>query len=307
MTIKRVNSSYLHSLDNPASSGSNKNKYQNISSGISTPTFILTNTTWTRPSNVEYIDLILVGAGGGGGVGNYGGGGGGGNVVYLKKLYVADVSVWYVYIGNGGVGGNKTGLAGRVSAWGDSGDASIFSPDASSYSRSNLLNVGNARTIVSMGGGGGGSPGQFGFFAATGGGSGSGAGFGSFGRISGTQFWTPGNGFNGGAGASSAGGGGGSVILQGGNASTNIGGNGANGVSLNAPIPENFVNSASQTIPTIFGGGGGGSGVSTNGTGGLGGGGTGQNVNGVPNTGGGGSGNAGNGGSGIAIIIENRG
>jgi hypothetical protein len=189
---------------------------------------------------------------------------------------------------------------------GDSGGASIFSPDASTYSRSSLLNVGNSRTIVSMGGGGGGPPTHFGFFAATGGGSGSGREFGSYRTNAGAQFWTPGDGFNGGAGTTGAGAGGGSVILQGGNASVNIGGNGANGVSLNAPIPENFVNSASQTIKTIFGGGGGGSGLNADGIGGLGGGGTGKNVNGVPNTGGGGSGNAGNGGSGIAIIIENR-
>ena len=306
MTIKRANSSYIHSLDNPASFGSNKNKYLGVSSGISTPTFFTTNTTWTRPSGVLYVDLILVGGGGGGGVGNYGGGGGGGNVYYIKKFYVGDYNTWYAIIGQGGAGGNETGFNGMSSTFGDTGGPTMFSPDVSSFTYTSYNTTGTSRTIICPGGGGGGTNGGFGFMTGSGGGSGSGAGFGSVGRISGDQYWNPGYGYNGGAGASSAGGGGGSPIAQGGAASTNIGGNGANGVTLEAPLPPSFINSSSSTVDCIFGGGGGGSGLSSNGSGGTGGGGSGQNVNGTPNTGGGGSGNSGNGGSGIIILIENR-
>jgi hypothetical protein len=306
MTVRRVNSSYVHSLDSSASFGTNKGKYQRASTGISSPIFFLTNGTWVKPSYVEYIDLIVIGGGGGGGSGNYGGGGGGGNIRYIKKMYVGDYNTWYIYIGSGGVGGGKAGFDGRNNAWGESGGPTIVSPDATSYSRGNLAAVGNSRTIVSMGGGGGGSPSNFGYFGATGGGSGSGAGFGSFGRISGAQYWTSGDGYNGGAGASGASGGGGSATSQGGGAGTNAGGVGADGPLLQAPLPPTFVNSSGTTLTTRFGGGGGGSGATTDGAGGAGGGATGKNVNSVPNTGGGGSGNSGNGGSGIVIILENR-
>jgi hypothetical protein len=296
MTVKRVNSSYIHSLDNPVSFGSNKNKYLGVSSGISTPTFFTSNTTWTRPSRVQFVDLILVGGGGGGGASNYGGGGGGGNVYYIKKFFVGDYNTWYAIIGQGGAGGNETGFNGTSSTFGDTGGPTIFSPDVSSFTYTSYNTVGTTRTIICPGGGGGGTNGGFGFMTGSGGGSGSGAGFGSVGRISGDQYWNPGYGYNGGAGAISGAGGGGSPIAQGGAASTNVGGNGANGVTLEAPLPAGYV----------FGGGGGGSGFGDDGLGGTGGGGSGKNVNGTANTGGGGSGNSGNGGSGIVILIENR-
>lgn len=296
MTIKRANSSYIHSLDNPLSFGTNKNKYLGVSSGISTPTFFTSNTTWTRPSGIEFVDLILVGGGGGGGAGNYGGGGGGGNVYYIKKFYVGDYNTWYAIIGDGGAGGNETGFNGMSSTFGDTGGPTIFSPDTSSFTYTSYNTTGTSRTIICPGGGGGGTANGYGFMTGSGGGSGSGIGFGSVGRIAGDQYWNPGYGYNGGAGASGAGGGGGSPIAQGNAASTNTGGNGADGVTLEAPLPSGYV----------FGGGGGGSGLSSNGSGGNGGGGSGQNVNGTANTGGGGSGNSGNGGSGIIILIENR-
>jgi hypothetical protein len=305
MTIKRVSTGYIHSLDNNTSFGTQKSRFNNVSSGVGTAQFFISNQTYTRPPNVNFVDLIMVGGGGGGGAANYGGGGGGGAVFYIKKFFVGDFSSWNIIIGAGGAGGNEAGFNGQAATFGDTGGPTFFSPDVSSFTYSAYNTVGTTRTIVCPGGGGGGPAGVFGFMTGSGGGSGSGVGAGSIGRISGDQFWNPGWGFNGGAGASGGSGGGGSTISAGGNASTNIGGNGANGVNLTAPVPSTFVNSSSQTISCIFGGGGGGSGATTDGAGGSGGGGSGKNANGTPNTGGGGSGNSGNGGSGIIIVIPN--
>jgi hypothetical protein len=308
MTIKRISSSYIHSLDSSASFGKQQNKYNNISAGIGTPQFLLTNGTWTKPANVEYVDIVLVGGGGGGGSGNYGGGGGGGVVTYIKKFYVGATTTWYYQVGFGGDGGGESSGVGigDTNAYGEAGGPTMFGTNSSisSFVYSNLNPINDPTYLVSPGGGGGGPNANFGYFAGTGGGSGSGIGAGSWGRLSNDEFWTSGHGYNGGAGASGASGGGGSCVAVGGNASLNIGGAGAPGVNLTAPIPETFVNSAGTTLSCIFGGGGGGSGLTGDRDGGIGGGGTGKNVNGTPNTGGGGSGNSGNGGSGVIIIWE---
>ena len=62
--------------------------------------------TWTKPSNVEWIDVILVGGGGGGGGSDTGaesgGGGGGGQVMTRRKRVTDNVTV---VIGDGGAGG----------------------------------------------------------------------------------------------------------------------------------------------------------------------------------------------------------
>jgi hypothetical protein len=305
MTIKRVSTGYTHSLDNSLSFGTNKRSYSRVSAGVNTPIFFTSNQTWNVPTGIRFVDLVMVGGGGGGGVGNYGGGGGGGAVFYIKKFFVGDFASWNIIIGAGGAGGNETGSNGQASTYGDLGNPTIFSPDVSSFTYTNYSAIGTTRTIICPGGGGGGPANAFGFIIGSGGGSGSGVGSGTVGRINNAQVWSPGWGFNGGAGASGGSGGGGSTIAAGGNASTNIGGNGANGVNLTAPLPSTFVNSSSQTISCIFGGGGGGSGATTDGTGGTGGGGSGKNANATPNTGGGGSGNSGNGGSGIIIVIPN--
>jgi len=305
MTVRRVNSSYIHSLDSNASFGTQKFRYNNISAGIGTAQFFLSNTTWTKPAGIDYVDLILVGGGGGGGQNNYGGGGGGGNIYYIKKFYVGDSSTWYIWVGRGGQPGGSNGLNwGQAPNEGDVGEPTIFSPDAnySSFTWGNFATVGSARTIISPGGGGGGGNGNYGFFAGSGGGSGAGIGAGTSGRVSGGESWHPGYGFNGGGGTTGGAGGGGSTAAAGGTASTNVGGNGADGPNLQAPMPPTFVNSAGNTIITRFGGGGGGAGV-TNGTGGIGGGGNGGST-GTPNTGGGGGGGAA-GGSGVLILMEN--
>jgi hypothetical protein len=305
MSIKRASTSYLHSLDNPLSFGAQKRKYSNASSGLGPAQFFTSNSQYTRPTNVLYVDLLLVGGGGGGGQNNYGAGGGGGNIYYIKKLYIGDANTYYCWIGRGGqpggVNGNNWGQAPNE---GDIGEPTIFSSTAnySTFSWGSFNALGNALTITSPGGGGGGGGSNFGFIGGSGGGSGSNAGSGTSGRVSGGESWNPGFGFNGGAGGTGSGAGGGSSIAQGGDASGNNGGNGANGPDLTAPLPATFVNSSSQTIATRFGGGGGGAGASVNGTGGTGGGGSGGSA-GVANTGGGGGG-ASAGGSGVLVIWE---
>jgi len=308
MTIKKVSSSYIHSLDNPLSFGKQQSRYNNISAGLSTPQFLLTSGTWTRTANVEYIDIVLVGGGGGGGSGNYGGGGGGGVVTYIKKFYVGNATTWYYRVGFGGDGGGENSGVGitDTNTYGEAGGPTMFGTNSSisSFVYSSLNPINDPTYLVSPGGGGGGPNTQFGYFAGTGGGSGSGAGAGSWGRLSNDEFWTSGHGYNGGAGATSASGGGGSCVAAGGAASTNVGGVGADGPDLQAPLLPTFINSGSMTLNTRFGGGGGGSGATTNGAGGVGGGASGQNVSAAANTGGGGSGNSGNGGSGVIIIWE---
>jgi hypothetical protein len=317
MSIRRTSTSYIHSLDNPNSFGNQKHKYSNVTAGLATAKFFTSNSTYTRPSNVLYIDLLMVGGGGGGGQNNYGAGGGGGNIYYVKKLYIGDADTYYCWIGTGGVAGGVVstvypyetiadfgGLtAARAAAFGEGGQPTIFSSNAN-YASFNFLNmsaIGNAKTIISPGGGGGGANAGFGFMIATGGGSGSNAASGTNGRVA-NESWSSGHGFNGGAGSAGGGGGGGSTTAVGGSASGNIGGNGANGPDLQAPLPATFVNSSTQTITTRFGGGGGGAGATTQGTGGTGGGGNGGSA-GVANTGGGGGGGAA-GGSGVLIIWE---
>jgi hypothetical protein len=306
MSIRRASTSYLHSLDNSLSFGTQKRKYSNVSAGLGPAQFLISGSTWTKPTNVNYIDIVLVGGGGGGGQNTYAGGGGGGVVTYIKKFYVGNANTWYYQLGFGGdAGGTNSGVGiSDTNSWGEAGGPTMFGTNSSvsSFTYSSLNPINDPTILVSPGGGGGGPGGNFGYFAGTGGGSGNGAGSGSWGRLSNDEFWTTGHGFNGGAGSGASGGGGGSSTETGSAGSGNSGGNGASGPDLLAPLPATFVNSASNTITTRFGGGGGGAGASVNGTGGIGGGGNGGSV-GTPNTGGGGGG-GGNGGSGVIIIWE---
>lgn len=310
MTIKRLSSSYIHSLDNPLSFGQQQTSYRSVQAGLGPAQFFLTSGTYNKPSYVQFIDIVLVGGGGGGGAGTYGGGGGGGVVTYIKKFYVGGSNTWYYSIGFGGDGGaESSGVGmGNTDNWGEAGGPTMFGSTSaiSTFTYSSLDTPDSSEVIISPGGGGGGAAGQYGYFAGTGGGSGSGIGAGSYGRLSNDQFWTSGHGYNGGAGTTGASGGGGSSVATGGAASTNVGGIGADGPNLTASFPPTFVNSDSTplTLVTRFGGGGGGSGATTNGAGGVGGGASGQNVSAAANTGGGGSGQSGNGGSGIIIIWE---
>ena len=74
-----------------------------------TATYIFTNTTtctWTVPSNVDKIDVLMAGGGGGGGY-NGGGGGSGGQIFYSQNVTVAGGSTIDITIGAGGPGGTS--------------------------------------------------------------------------------------------------------------------------------------------------------------------------------------------------------
>lgn len=229
-------------------------------------------TTWTCPTGVTQIELLVV-AGGGGGGGTQetpaGGGGGGGGVIYRPFLAVTPGTSYTVTVGTGGAGG-----VGRVV--GSNGGNSVFG------------------ALTAIGGGGGG------FYSglSTTGGSGGGAA------------WR-GSTSNGSSGTADQGNAGGSVIhtdsLQGAAGGGGAGSPGSNSVNRHGGgggigLPFDV----SGTIAYYGGGGGGGGGAGdttyrSGGAGGLGGGGSGgtssstgsNGSNGTSNTGGGGGGAAG--------------
>lgn len=146
------------------------------------------STTWTCPSGVTQVEVLVV-AGGGGGGSQVGGGGGGGGVIYNPAYNVSPGTVYTVTVGDGGLGSTSSSSSGA------NGGNSVFD------------------TITATGGGGGGSynansgtvPGNGGS-----GGGGGGSGLNSGLPVGGTG--TAGQGFNGGRGRQnnwSGGGGGG--------------------------------------------------------------------------------------------------
>jgi hypothetical protein len=260
------------------------------------PTPTLSSTSWTAPTGVTRIEVLVV-AGGGGGGNRYAGGGGAGGLIYNSAFSVSPGTSYTVTVGAGGAGG--TAGNGRI---GQNGSNSVF----------------GSLTAIGGGGGGdlginsgrgydGGSGGGVSIFSSTAGQGTAGQGF--PGGISGVVD----NATNGNAGAGGGGAGGpGSRVL--GAAARDFGAGG--GIGLNFNI--------SGTPTWYAGGGGGGTGnYSDNGmrggVGGLGGGGAGgssylaapaiNGTNGTVSTGGGGGGGGGNnatsggtGGSGIVII-----
>lgn len=247
--------------------------------------------TWTAPTGVTQVQVLVVAGGGGGGWGasnaDGNGGGGAGGVVYNSAYTVVPGNNYSVTVGAGGA----TPSAAANSARGSSGGNSIFD------------------TITAYGGGGGGSDTTN---AGIAGGSGGGAGCGGSGGPYSGGTGTAGQGNAGGqatagAGPGGGGGGGGGAGTTGfpGLGSNTKGGNGGQGALY-----------AIAGNPTWYGGGGGGSSwTHIGGTGGAGGGGNGASRTISPyvstmaaaNTGGGGgagtatyAGTAG--GSGIVII-----
>ena len=248
--------------------------------------------TWTVPSGVSAVDVLVVAGGGGGGSSNgccpSGGAGGGGGVVVATNFSVTPGALITVRTGLGGNGtycGN--GLAGGNSAFGT------------------LLAIGGGRgqgcsTTASPGGSGGGAHHQ-----ANGGPS------------TQTTSGTPSNGSNitaygrAGGGATNyngGGGGGGGATQAGGAGGSNFGGAGGEGIA----------NSFRTNSAIVYGSGGGGQGSSAHGAGGTNGGrGSGNSgfggtgINGVNETGSGGGGGwtnssvgqpAGRGGTGIVVV-----
>jgi len=184
MSIKRIQSSVLSGVNNSAN-GKIEPFYNKVSAGyIPTLTSSITeytsSTTWSRPSNVHYIDLYLVGGGGSGaqaGGSRAGGGGGGAAVIQFNRFYVGDYSTWYILI----AGTSSRAETGRsdccCDSWGHGGNPTLFSPVSSSFSKDSYVGADNStlkRTLIAPGGGGGGHPcGSHGTFYATAGGQGS--------------------------------------------------------------------------------------------------------------------------------------
>lgn len=245
-----------------------------------TPT--LSNTSWTAPTGVTQVEVLVVAGGGGGGspAGGFpytGGGGGAGGLIYSSAFAVTPGTSYTVTVGTGGAGGGSSGAAGSV------GNNSVFG------------------SLTAIGGGGGG-----GLAATTGsvGGSGGGGSSPTIPYTNGSA-GTAGQGFAGGRGfqgSTSGGGGGGGA-----------GGGGADGLNAIAGAGGPGLNFSISGSSNWYAGGGGAS-TEVTGTyaiGGLGGGGAGGQGNGsagTASTGGGGGGatrgvySAGAGGSGIVII-----
>ena len=244
-----------------------------------------TTTSWTCPTGVTSIEVLVIAGGGQGG--NIAGGGAGG-LIYNSNFPVTPGTVYTVTVGAGGSGTTSPSA-------GATGSNSVF----------------GALTALGGGGGAGGSP-----FNGPAGGSGGGGG-GDDGTNGASGAGTPGQGNRGGTslttGTNFGGGGGGGAGDAGKNASSiNVAGRGGDGLNF----------SISGTPTWYAAGGGGGAYISgSTGTRGVGGSGIGGNggqngtnaTSGTASTGSGGGGNglnntgnlqgtAGSGGSGVVII-----
>jgi hypothetical protein len=245
-----------------------------------TPT--LTNTSWTAPTGVTQIEVLVVAGGGGGGAPGggapyTGGGGGAGGLIYNSAFSVTPGQSYTVTVGAGGSGGSSSGSIGGT------GGNSVF----------------NSLTAIG-GGGGGGLSSTSGAVGGSGGGGSSPAvpyTVGSAGTAA--QGNSGGQGFQ---GANSGGGGGGGAATAGGSGQNGVAGGGGQGLNFNI-----------SGTPVWYAGGGGASTeltayYSMGGYGGAGAGGGGNGVAGTASTGGGGGGasrgvySGGAGGSGVVII-----
>jgi hypothetical protein len=261
------------------------------------------NYSWTRPSGVSSIDLLVV-AGGGGGGARHAGGGGAGGLIQEQSVSVGSASLT-VSVGAGGAGGPYQ--SGGNGAEGSNGSNSAIS--------------GSGFTTRTAIGGGGGGWGTVGSSGGSGGGAGCCVGAGSSG--------TPGQGNAGSSGTFISGslyiggaGGGAGAAATAANSSTQIAGIGGAGASVSwitTTVRASLAVGVEASGASYFAGGGGG-GTAANGTGGsggVGGGGTGSTYQGTPsaglaNTGGGGGGGGmyadntspagGAGGSGVVVI-----
>ena len=243
----------------------------NVNAGVVQRFTTIGTTSWTAPTDVTSVEVLVVGGGGGGGV-CYGGGAGGGGLIYNNAYPVTPGQTYTVVVGAGG-----TNLS-NVSGNGGTGGNSSF---------------GN---LVAIGGGYGG--GNCGNAGGSGGSGGGGSSNGSSGIAGGSG--TPGQGFAGASSPSSAGGGGGAA----GGLATAGTSQGANGLQFGISGTTTYYaggGSGGQGSPGQAGGlGGGGFGGIALAAG---------VADATPNTGGGGggtiisgSGTSGIGGSGIVIV-----
>ena len=86
-----------------------------------TPT--LTATTWTAPTGVNYVEVLVVGGGGGGNGGSsssYNGGGGAGGLIYKQAFSVTPSTQYTVTVGAGGASGanGSNSVFGSLTAYG---------------------------------------------------------------------------------------------------------------------------------------------------------------------------------------------
>ena len=260
--------------------------------------------TWTCPTGVTSIEILVVAGGGGGSAPYYAGGGGGGGIVHGTAYPVTAAVVYDITVGTGGTNGNAT-----------AGGNSVFNVNGEGSNTTVLTANGGGRGGGGggpAGGGSGGSGGGTDNDASSGGSSNQPASFGS------PQIAT-GYGNAGGGGGGNAGGGGGGASAAGSATSGSFGGAGGAGKQF-PNFTEYGTNSSNGITGTrgYFGGGAGGGSYNNTvagGPAGIGGGGTGggtdspsnQGTEGQPNTGGGGGGGDTNGsgkagGSGIVLI-----
>jgi uncharacterized repeat protein (TIGR02543 family) len=272
--------------------------------------------TWTPPTGVTTLRVLVIAGGGGGGSGGWAGGGGAGGIVHGTSVSVTPGEARTVVVGGGGAGGNGT-IA-------NANSTCLLSHPGRGVNGSNSSFQAASTTLTAIGGGGGGGYG-WGNRAdcANGkqGGSGGGAGEANYSvtRATSTQATsgTPSSGSITAYGNS----GGSTTITNGVQAGSGGGGAGAVGGDATAyRRPGNGGNGVSFDITgssVAYGGGGGGATCSncnavpsrtSGGTGGGGAGGT-TNIspgNGTLNTGGGGggaqSGSGGSGGTGVVIL-----
>lgn len=170
MTVRRAQASILSGVNSAANGLTLDSGYSRASAGYiptatSSVTAYTSSTTWSRPSNVHWIDIALVGGGGSsaqtvGGT-RRGGGGGGGAVIQVNQFYVGDYDTWYIIIGGNSALSTYGNNDCNGNSWGKSGNPTIFSPTASSYAITSLSGVDSSvlrRTLIAPGGGGGGHP-----------------------------------------------------------------------------------------------------------------------------------------------------
>jgi len=120
------------------------------------------NDTWSKPANLKYVEVEVVGGGGGGGSGSDGapdqGGGGGGGGGYSKKIIAvaslgATETVTVGAAGAAGSGGD--GGAGGTSSFGSHASATGGSGGGQSVPSGGAGGIGSSGTLNIQGGGGG--------------------------------------------------------------------------------------------------------------------------------------------------------
>jgi hypothetical protein len=108
------------------SSSENKNISYNISIVNLTKKEFLSDGSWTAPTYIDTINLLVI-AGGGGGGGADGAGGGAGGLIYKEGYSVTPGDTYDITIGAGGAGGSSAGYDGEnstfgsIEAWGGGG------------------------------------------------------------------------------------------------------------------------------------------------------------------------------------------